>query len=55
LPAWPDVDRPEDVAGLRRRLASLPASPGLSIRSLRRLARRLEILCGEPALQPEAL
>ncbi len=47
LPGWHDIDRPEDVDGLRLRLQALAASQGrpLTDAILQRLAERLESLC----------
>ncbi len=42
LPAWDDVDTPQDLAMLRRRLQDAAEPP------LRLLARRLEGICKEP-------
>ena len=52
LPAWHDVDLPEDVDALRRRLRDLPHSVQSSptTEPLKRLADRLDELC--PPLLP---
>jgi hypothetical protein len=50
LPRWHDVDRPEDLRALRRRLMTLTRPAGERERPLMRLAERIDDLLDRPRL-----
>lgn len=54
LPAWPDVDEPEDLMKLRQRLAGTKSAGQVQDAALHRLARRLNELLNLPE-DPENL